>query len=66
MDDATIDILLDQIREQRYPLSITCSQAEALLIGIKRVMDAVHPDDHVLVRGDYDAVTSALCHPAPE
>lgn len=65
MDSSEIDLLLDVVRAQSYPLEITEACAEAMVVCIQRVMDFVPECDRVLVRGEYDAVTSALLHPTP-
>jgi hypothetical protein len=61
-NDNTADILA-AVRQQDYPLSISTEAACAFRECIRNIMDAVSDDDRVLVRGDYDLVTSALCHP---
>jgi hypothetical protein len=55
--------LLRELIAQDYPLSIDQETARALVSCISRIMDLVPDDDRVLVRGDYNLVTSALCHP---
>jgi len=63
LQDDRITSLLVNIRQQDYPLVITQEAASALVECMRRVMDAVPQDDRVLVRAEYDLITSALCHP---
>lgn len=65
MTNMQIDLLLDQLRRQSYPLEVTKNAADALLQCISRIMQYVPEDDQLLVRADYDAATSALYHPDP-
>lgn len=59
----TLDKLIDGIRQQDYPLVLDEGEAAALCECISNIMDMVPDDDQILVRGDYDLVTSALYHP---
>jgi len=61
--DEEITSLLIEVRQQDYPLSITQEAASAIVECIRHLIEAVPKDDQVLVRGDYDLATSALCHP---
>jgi hypothetical protein len=65
MNDATLEILLEQVRQQNYPLEVSADAADALVECIRRIMAAVPEDDRVFLRADYDLATSALCHPSP-
>lgn len=63
MNNATIRLLLESVRQQDYPLTLGNEEADALCECIRRIMDAVPEDDRVFVRADFDLATSALCHP---
>lgn len=54
---------LELLTQQDYPLSVTKAEADELVACIRRIMECVPNDDRVLVRGDYNAVTTALSHP---
>ncbi len=59
-------IILDKIRSQNYPLSIDAAAAEVMVKCINIILSMVSEDDRILVRGEYDMVTSALCHPVAD
>lgn len=63
MENNEIITLLSDLRQQDYPLVVSEKMANAIVECIRRIMETVHPDDHVFVRADYDLATSALCHP---
>lgn len=50
MDDATINSLLDSLRQQEYPLTVTQDDADALVECIRRIMASVPEDDQIFVR----------------
>ena len=54
------------IVQQDYPLLISVEDADAMSRAIRAIMEMVPADDQVLVRGHYDAVTTALVHPCCE
>lgn len=60
-----IELLLEQLRSQNYPLEVRQDQAEALVCCMRTIMRAVPEDDHVMLRWEYNLATSALMHPAP-
>lgn len=65
MDNAAIIKLLESLQEQSYPLTVDEETANALVACIRRIMASVPEDDQIIVRGDYNLATSALCHPEP-
>lgn len=65
MDNPKLESLLESLRTQSYPLTVSEDEAEALVECFRRIMQAVPEDDRIFVRTDYDLATSALCHPDP-
>ena len=64
LDDTTLNLLLEDLQEQRYPLKIELDTAEALVECFRRVLEAVPEDDQVFVRADFELATRALLHPS--
>lgn len=64
LDDTTLNLLLEDLQEQRYPLQIELDTAEALVECFRRVLEAVPEDDQVYVRADFELASKALLHPS--
>ena len=55
--------LLDELRQQDYPLQVTEETANALVCYINAIMQEVPAEYQAFIRFHYDLATSALVHP---
>ena len=63
MNNSEVIERLEAIAASFYPLSIDEDDGAAMVECIQRIMDAVPEEERIMLRGDYNLVTSALMHP---